>query len=183
VRLRVRAPTGAACQKAAVVAQVARAVQGRTGLWVDIVTGSAGRLARVVAGQGHTEVWLAEGATVAVSRGTNTINVLLFGLVCVVAALSSLANSFVAALQREPERQILRENGWSEQAIRRLDLACTTLIAGTAGVAALLAVPSLGLTLAPAMAVAVLPLTAARWASIRVTVTRVTESVGGAGID
>ncbi len=141
----------------------------------------------VAAGQGHTEVWLAEGATVAVSRGTNTINVLLFGLVCVVAALSSLANSFVAALQREPERQILRENGWSEQAIRRLDLACTMLIAGTAGVAALLAallaVPSRGLTLAPAMAVAVLPLTAARWASIRVTVTRVTENVGGAGID
>lgn len=47
-------------------------------------------------------------------------------------------------------------------------MACTTLIAGTAGVAALLAV---------------LPLTAARWASIRVTVTRVTENVGGAGID
>lgn len=139
VRVRVSAPAGVNSRRAAIVAQVARAIERRTGLWVDITYGAAGRLVRVVAdGGAGLEAWTALGATLAISRGVNAINLLLFALICAVALLSTVVSSFITALSRGAEQRILRHNGWPERAIRRLTLADTVLISVAAGLLALL---------------------------------------------
>jgi len=172
VRVRVAAPTGINGRRAAVVAAVARAIERRTGLWVDVTYGAAGRTIHVVnadgdQGGGGTEMWLAEGATLAISRGVNAINLLLFGLIGAVAALSIVSGAVVTALRRAPEREILLHNGWSGGALRRLTLADTALVGGGAGLLALLVLAATliaGWT-APAPALwAVLPLTIVAYA-------------------
>ena len=172
VRVRVAAPGGINGRRAAVVAAVARAIERRTGLWVDVTYGAAGRAIHVVnadgdRGGGGTELWLAEGATLAISRGVNAINLLLFGLISAVAALSIVSGAVVTSLRRAPEREILLHSGWSRGALRRLTLADTALIGGGAALLALLVLAAMlmvGWT-APSPALwAVLPLTVVAYA-------------------
>jgi len=172
VRVRVAAPEGINGRRAAVVAAVARAIERRTGLWVDVTYGAAGRAIHVVnadgdQGGGGTELWLAEDATLAISRGVNAINLLLFGLISAIAALSIVSGAVVTALRRAPERELLLHNGWSRGALRRLTLADTVLVGGAAGLLALLVLAATliaGWT-APSPALwAVLPLTVVTYA-------------------
>lgn len=149
VRVRVAAPEGINGRRAAVVATVARAIERRTGLWVDVVYGATGRTVHVVnasGGQGGsgTELWLAKGATLAISQGVNAINLALFSLIAVVAALSIVSGTVVTALRRAPEKVILLHNGWNQDALRRLALVDTALVGSAAG---LLALPVLVATL------------------------------------
>ncbi len=173
VRVRVAAPRGVNGRRAAVVAAVARAIEQRTGLWVDVTYGAAGRAVRVLTntgahrGDGATDLWLAEGATLAISRGVNAINLLLFGLIGALAVLSTVADAVVSGLRRAPERALLRDNGWSRRSLRRLTVADTALVGGTAGLLALLLLSLLllaGWTSAVSAPWAVLPLTVAAYA-------------------
>ena len=174
VRVRVAAPGGINGRRAAVVAVVARAIERRTGLWVDVTYGAAGRAVRVLntnVGTRHedgaTELWLAEGATLAISRGVNAINLLLFGLIGALAVLSTVADAVVSGLRRAPEHALLRDNGWSRRALRRLTLADTALVGGAAGLLTLLLLSLLLLAgwTAPSPAPwAVLPLTVVSYA-------------------
>ncbi len=176
VRVRVAAPGGINGRRAAVVAAVARAIEQRTGLWVDVTYGAAGRAVRVLTntnntgahrGDGATDLWLAEGATLAISRGVNAINLLLFGLIGALAVLSTVADAVVSGLRRAPERALLRDNGWSRSALRRLTLADTALVGGLAGLLALLLLSLLlfaGWTAPSPAPWAVLPLTIVSYA-------------------
>ncbi len=194
VRVRVAAPGGINGRRAAVVAAVARAIERRTGLWVDVTYGAAGRAVRVLntnagtrRGDGATELWLAEGATLAISRGVNAINLLLFGLIGALAVLSTVADAVVSGLRRAPERALLRDNGWSRRALRRLTLADTALVGGAAGLLALLLLSLLlfaGWTAPSPAPWVVLPLTVVSYAlgaALGDTLARVDRVAGGHG--
>ncbi len=192
VRVRVAAPGGINGRRAAVVAAVARAIEQRTGLWVDVAYGAAGRAVHVLnagtnRGDGAAELWLAEGATLSISRGVNAINLLLFGLIGALAVLSTLVDAVVSGLRRAPERELLRHNGWSRSALRRLTLADTTLVGGAAGLLALLLLSALllaGWTAPSPASWVVLPLTIVSYAlgaALGDALTRADRVVGGRG--
>lgn len=150
LRVRVRAPAGINSRRAALVAQVAQAIESRTGLRVDVTYGAAARPVQVEDhGRAQTELWTAPGAALAISRGVNAVNLLLLGLVCAVAAISIVASSLVAALQRGREREILRHHGWSRRELRALALADVALVGAAIALPALAALAGVALALGP----------------------------------
>ncbi len=116
--------------------QVAMDIQGRTGLHVDVITGSSGHpltIQTTVSDSGTiSEVWVQPYAAVTITSGVNIANILLLIAAVSVALLALIAAALLSANGRVSDVRLLLDTGWS----RPLLLSEATI---EAGVAALLA--------------------------------------------
>ncbi|MDD5370455.1 MAG: hypothetical protein PHQ40_15335, partial [Anaerolineaceae bacterium] len=148
VRVRVRGISAYTPDSVARVEQVAAEIAERTGLHVDIVAGASPQKILVeVPGLGVVEEpWTTLGAAVHVSKGLNTANLTLLGVLLVATGLFLANLSQVAILARREEVGLLLAVGWRASQVTGLLFSGALLNGLLAALVAALA--SLALSLA-----------------------------------
>ena len=184
VRVRVNGVTGVDAMSQARVRTVAGLIAQRTGLAVDITTGSSPSPQRVQLAAGRygrpellvSEDWTVKGVAVTLVQAVDRKTLVLGVLIVLVCALFVANGASASVRMRRRELAVLACTGWPATHLARLVLAeaaLTGVAGGVVGAAAAAAIGTLtGASLRPAVVLAAVPcaallaMTASAWPAI-----------------